>query len=134
VLATRLGQARDHGLDDLIVRQALEPMQDRRIAHLEMPHVLAGHVFDQLAGHAVERLALLKHAQRVVEDSQVVGEIAGALARLQDSREPGEVPGRQPHALGVRQIEHRARAQAAVEVAVDVGLGKSLDDALGQSH
>ena len=43
-----------------------------------------------------------------------------------------EVLGRK--AESVRQLEHRARAQAAVEVAVDVGLRDSLEDAACDSH
>jgi hypothetical protein len=99
-----------------------------------MPHVLGRGILGQLVGDAVERVSHLHHAERDVEDLEVVREIPGAPSCLQQPGERRELPGREPDALGVGQLENGARPQAAVEMAVDIDLGQPLDDTRSQSH
>src|SRR5439155_21410740 len=65
---------------------------------------------------------------------EVVPEIAGALAGLENARELGEVAGGKRDALRAGELEDGARAQTTVEVTVEIGLGQPFEDTLGQAH
>ena len=128
------GEPGDHRLDDLGIGQAMAAVEHRRVAHLEVLHVLGRGVLGQLVSDPLERRLLLEDAQGEIEDLEIVGEAAGAPAGLEQTGERRELAGRQLHPLLVGQLEQGARTQAAVEVAVEVGLGQPADDRLREPH
>jgi hypothetical protein len=119
-------QPGQHRVQDVGQGEAVLLVQDGRVAHLHVAHALGRAVLGQLVGDAFERLGLLQHGQRDVEDLEVVAEAPHARAGDELAGQLGGRLGGHLHALRLGELPHRARAQRAVEMEVKVGLGESL--------
>ena len=82
VLAPRQIQTFLHRTDDLVVHQTFVEVQQRRVAHFHVAHVLAMRVLGQFVGDARQRLACLHQLQRDVEDAQVLHQARAILGHL----------------------------------------------------
>ena len=120
------------GLDRLRERER-RAVQRRRVAHLNIAHVLSRGVDDELVRDPLERLGGLHHRQSDLVLGQVFLEAARALDR-QRARERLRRVRRQPDALRARQVEHRLRPEAPIEVHVQLGLGPAPQQVLGEAR
>ena len=125
--ASRLpcGEAVDHRLDDVLDREALGRRQLRREAHLGVHDAVGGQVEGALAGHPVDRLGPLHHADGVRERLQVlhqrpgVGRLPEPAAEARRRRRPAgrgsrpRRPARAPSAGAGRRPGGRAGGPSA---------------------
>ena len=105
-------QAVEHGVVDLFERQAFVGMEDRGVAHLQIPDVFPGIVLDQLVGHAAEGLFRLHHRQGVAEPGQVGFERLGLVDLFQESLQRFDVVGREQVYLPLLTGQLQQRRQA----------------------
>ena len=126
-------EAVDHRLDDRLDGQPLRRRQLRREAHLGVDDAVGGEVERALAGHPVDRLGPLHHADGVREGLQVAHQRAGVGGLPEPAAEALGVGGRQVAvAVLVGELEHRLRPQPAVEVVVQEHLGRAGERLGGQ--
>ena len=109
-----------HRLHHLVEREPLAQVLLGREPHLGVDDAVGGQVLGALLGHARERVLRLHHADGVVERLEVEHEVLPGGAFGEPAGELGLVGGgqarRSPCSRG--QLDHRGRAQAAVEVVV----------------
>ena len=102
-------------------------MQRRGEADLGVHAAVVGQVAGALGGHPVAGLRGLHDADRVFEGLEVETEVEAIGAPVEPVGQRGLVVGRKNVAGSVGQIQHRGRAEAAVEVVVEEHLGGSAD-------
>ncbi len=125
-------QALDDGLDDGMQREPLLLMEDRAVAHLDVADILLGRVLRQLEGRADEALVGLHHGQRHIEGLEVFHQRRAILALLHEGPQLLRRRGREFHLLLLRQLQDRRDPQRAIQVHMEVRLGKTLDIGEGE--
>ena len=102
-------------------------MEHRRVAHFEQLAVLPGRIDRQLVSGAIEGILGLQHAEGDLETLEVFLQVPVPLAELHRLGERLLVVGRQLHPLLLRQLEERAQAERAIQVAVQIGLRQRVE-------
>src|SRR5688572_15338993 len=133
-LALGAPEPRQHGLEDGRQLEPLRLVEDRRVAHLHVPHVLGRAVLGQLVGDALERIRHLQHRQRDVERLEVVAQAPHLRPGDELPRQLGRGLRRQADALLLRQLPDRARPERSVEVEVEVGLRQAAQRLGREAH
>ena len=119
-----LGEARQHGLDDLVGCQPLRRVQGRGEADLGVDGAVGGQVGGALGGNPVAGLGVLHDADGVGEGLEVEAEVAPAGPAEEPVGQFVDVGGRQVGvAVGVSQFEDGGGSQATVQVVVQDDLG-----------
>ena len=125
-LGAARGEAVDHRLDDRLDRQPLRRRQLGREPHLGVDDAVGGQVEGALAGHPVDRLRPLHDADGVRERLQVPHQRPGVRGLPEPAAQALRIGRRQPAvAVLVGELQHRLRAQAAVQVVVQEDLGRA---------
>ena len=106
-------EAVDHRLDDVLDGQPLRGRQLRGEAHLGVDDAVGGQVERALAGHPVDRLGVLHHADGVREGLQVPHQRAGV----------GRLP--EPARRGSRRRRRAARGSRASSASSSTVCGRS---------
>ena len=121
-------QAIQHRANDGFIRQPALAVKARREAHLGIDHAVVEHVLDELEGHALQGRARLHHADGVLEAFEVERERAAIRATEKPGGKFLRVAGRESGVVpGLRQINDRLGAQAAIEVFVEQDFRKRLE-------
>jgi hypothetical protein len=131
VLLARLPQAFEHAFDD---RRQLEPatgVKHRRIANFHVPDVLAGRVLRQLVGNATQGVLRLHYAQGDLERPRYSTSVPQFSPRCMADRRPSGSPAGSSTLWRSRRTQEWSRAEATVQVDVQVGLGELLDELQG---
>ena len=129
-LRRRAPHAGQRRFDRLAQRQR-RLVQQRGVAHLDVPHVFPRRVHHELVRDPLQRGRRLHHRER----DGVLLEILLEALRRGDHQRAGQTlrrVRRQPHALDPGQLEHRRRPQAAVEMHVQLRLGPGSQRLLRQ--
>ncbi len=123
-----VGEPGQHGVDDLVEGHAAVDVQLGSEPDLGVDHRVLGQVLYALVRHPVQRLGGLHHRHGVRERLQVALQRAAVRAGAKPGRQLLDVGGGQPVVAGLPgDVQHGRRAQAAVEVIVQQGLGRLAD-------
>ena len=118
------GQPAQLGLERRLHGEPAAGAELRAVAHLEVAEPVARRILHHLVGHPLDRLGRLQQRDGVLEPREVVLQAAGvahhheAPERLGIGRRQGELrlPG---------ELDHRRRAERAVEMGVQLRLGQA---------
>jgi hypothetical protein len=95
-------------------------------SHLEVAHAFGLAVLGQLRGRALQRFGILEDGHRVAKPFEVFGKVS--VARPEDLLPEALLGlGGEGYLALARQLDQRPETQGAVEVDVEVGLGKLSD-------
>ena len=106
-------------------------MEQRRIAHLDIPNVLGGLVHDEFVRHALERRGGLQDGEGDDVFLEVLLEVL-RVAHQHRLRQLIRCLGGQVDALRPGQLEHRRGPQRAIEMHVQLGLGPAAQGVFRQ--
>lgn len=119
-----VGESSQHGIDDRVEGHPAVDVQLGCEPHLGVDHRVGGQVFHALVGDAVQRLGRLHHRDGVGKRLQVALQRAAVRTRAKPRRQLVDVGGGQLVVPGLPgDLQHGRRAQPAVEVVVQQGLG-----------
>ena len=102
-------------------------VQDGAVAYLQVAHVLLGGVFGQLKGGANQGLVGLHHREGDIEGLEILHQGLAVLAHFDEGTELVDGVARELDLLLFGQLEDGLDAETAVEMHVQVRLGKALD-------
>ena len=126
------GEAGEHGVEHLGDREPVLDVELGREPDLGVHDAVGGEVLGALGGDALDRVAVLHHADRVGERLEVEHEVVALGAAVEPGRELLDVGRRQLAVVELLgELDDGRRPQAAVEVVVQEHLRRPPDHLVG---